>query len=205
MAYLKGDFALSDAVHLEVQPYLHLDRGGGDWHAPSYGAAWSPDPIMFRQTQYHDNRAGLLGKLSSTFGNNKLEIGGWYESNDTQNRRPRWRLTNYAAGPDVNYQDVLRLDYDRSGTIGTTVLYAQNTTRLLEDKFAITYGAKYLYVSADFVSNGNTATDGIVAPVFGDPGRRRSRRRPKAASFRKRASSIVRTIATSCSPTSHRT
>jgi iron complex outermembrane recepter protein len=171
LAYVKGDFALSDAVHLEVQPYLHLDRGGGDWHAPSYGAAWSPDPIMFRQSQYHDNRSGLLGKLSSSFDNNKLEVGGWYEANDIQNRRPRCRLTNYAAGPDVNYQNVLRLDYDRAGNVGTTVFYAQNTTRLLEDKLSITYGAKYLYVSADFKSNGNTPTDGIVAPVYGDPNR----------------------------------
>lgn len=175
LGYLKGDFALADAVHLELQPYMHLDRGGGDWHAPSYGASWSPDPIMFRQTQYHDDRLGFLGKLTSSFQTgsmpNKLEIGGWYESNDTQIRRPRWRLTNYQTGPDVNYSNVLRLDFDRTGSIGTTVFYAQNTTRLLEDKLSVTYGAKYLYVSADFNSNGNTATDGIVAPVFGDPGR----------------------------------
>src|SRR5262249_11318045 len=107
LGYLKGDFALSDAVHLELQPYGHLDRGGGDWHAPSYGASYSPDPIMFRQSQYHDNRGGFLGKLSTSFNAasvpNKLEIGGWYETNDTDIRRPRWRLTNYASGPDVNF------------------------------------------------------------------------------------------------------
>ena len=175
LAYLKGDFALSDAMRLELQPYMHLDRGGGDWHAPSYGATWSPDPIMFRQTQYHDNRGGVLAKFTSSFETgslpNRLEIGGWYESNDTRIRRPRWRLANYQNGPDVNYSNVLRLDFDRSGDIGTSVLYAQNTTRFLDDKLAVTYGAKYLYVSADFKSNGNTPTDGIVAPVFGDPGR----------------------------------
>jgi iron complex outermembrane receptor protein len=175
LAYLRGDFALTDATHLEIQPYLHLDRGGGDWHAPSYGASWSPDPIMFRQTQYHDNRGGVLGKLTSSFETgsvpNKLEVGGWYESNDTRIRRPRWRLTSYQNGPDVNYSDVIRLDFDRTGTIGTTVFYAQNTTRLLEDRLAVTYGAKFLYVSADFKSNGNTPTDGVVAPVFGDANR----------------------------------
>jgi iron complex outermembrane recepter protein len=175
LAYVKGDFALADAVHLEVQPYMHLDRGGGDWHAPSYGATWSPDPIMFRQSQYHDNRGGVTGKLTASFNAgdmpNKLEVGGWYESNTTDIRRPRWRLTDYASGPDVNYSDVLRLDFDRVGEIGTTVFYAQNTTQLLENKLSVTYGAKYLYVSADFHSNGNTPTDGIVAPVFGDAGR----------------------------------
>ena len=175
LAYLKGDFALTDAVHLEVQPYLHLDRGGGDWHAPSYGASWSPDPIMFRQSQYKDNRGGVSSKLTAPFMTgslgNTLEVGGWYESNNTNIRRPRWRLVNYAAGPDVNYNDVLRLDFDRTGKIGTTVVYAQNTNRFFDDKLTATYGAKYLYVSADFHSNGNTPTNGVVAPLFADPNR----------------------------------
>ena len=39
---------------------------------------------MFRQSQYHSNRGGLLGKLSSTFDlgdvKNQLEVGGWYKN-----------------------------------------------------------------------------------------------------------------------------
>jgi iron complex outermembrane recepter protein len=57
LAYLKGEFRRRH-TRVEVQPYLHLNRGGGDWHAPSYGASYSPDPIMFRQTQYKANRSG---------------------------------------------------------------------------------------------------------------------------------------------------
>ena len=44
LAYLKGEFRLADRLRLEVQPYLHINRGAGDWHAPSYGASYSPRP-----------------------------------------------------------------------------------------------------------------------------------------------------------------
>jgi iron complex outermembrane receptor protein len=175
LAYLKGNFALTDAVKLEVQPYLHINRGGGDWHAPSYGASYSPDPIMFRQSQYHSNRGGVIGKLSSSFAvadvENQLEVGGWYEANSVNNRRPRWRLKNYAAGPEVDFANPLRLDYDRDGDIKTSQLFVQNTSRFMDNRLAISYGAKYLHVDAQFSSNGNTPVNGILAPIFADPSR----------------------------------
>ncbi len=175
LAYLKGEFRLTDAVRVEVQPYFHMNRGGGDWHAPSYGAAYSPDPIIFRQSQYHTNRGGLLAKLTAAFDvgavKNSFEIGGWYESNETNGRRPRWRLRNYALGPDVDFTNVLRLDFDRTAKLKTTVFYAQNTSRFMENRLSLSYGAKYLHVDANFTNNGNTPTAGVVAPIFADPTR----------------------------------
>jgi iron complex outermembrane receptor protein len=175
LAYVKGEFALSDAITLNVQPYLHQNRGGGDWHAPSYGSSYSPDPIMFRQTQYRDLRYGTMANIRGTYElgglANQFEVGTWLESNTSTIRRPRWRLVNYAAGPAVDYSNVLRLDFDRTGKIGTTLAYAQNTTRFLDDRLRLTIGAKYLKVTGDFNSNGNTPTNGIVAPIFADAGR----------------------------------
>lgn len=175
LAYLKGEFQLADQLRLEVQPYLHINRGAGDWHAPSYGASYSPDPIMFRQSQYHSNRGGLLGKLSSTFDlgdvKNQVEVGGWYESNDINMRRPRWRMKNYATGPEVDFDNVLRLDYDRNGAIKTQVAYIQNTSTLMDNTLSINYGAKYLHVDADYKNNGNTPVNGKLAPRFADPTR----------------------------------
>ena len=175
LAYVKGEYQIADAVRIEVQPYFHMNRGGGDWHAPSYGASYSPDPIMFRQSQYHSSRGGLLAKLLAAFDagdvKNTFEIGGWYESNESNIRRPRWRLKNYAQGPDVDFDNVLRLDFNRTGTIKTTVFYAQNTSKLMEDRLALTYGAKYLQVDADFANNGNVPVNGQLAPIFADPTR----------------------------------
>lgn len=175
LAYLKGEFRVNEAVRFDVQPYLHLNRGGGDWHAPSYGAGYSPDPIMFRQTQYNANRIGVVGKLTAVFTmagvGNTFEVGTWLENNNSSNRRPRWRMKNYASSPEVDYSNVLRLDYDRTAEIMTTMVYAQNTNTLMNDRLKLTYGAKYLNVGADFTNNGNTPTAGVVAPIFADPTR----------------------------------
>ncbi|AMW05660.1 TonB-dependent receptor [Gemmatimonas phototrophica] len=175
LAYLKGEFKPWTNGRLEIQPYLHLNRGGGDWHAPSYGAAYSPDPIMFRQTQYNANRSGVMAKATTTFNAgssaNQLEVGGWYEMNESSNRRPRWRLKNYQQGPEVDFSNVLRLDYDRTADVTTSMAYVQNTTRLMSDRLSLTYGAKYLQVGADFKNNGNTPVNGKTAPIFADAGR----------------------------------
>ncbi|MEP7065667.1 MAG: TonB-dependent receptor [Gemmatimonadota bacterium] len=167
LGYLRGDFKLGELSRLVITPYIHELRGAGDWHAPSYGAAYSPDPIMFRQSQYENDRKGVLASASSIVGRNKIEGGIWFENNDVTNRRPRWRLADYTSGPAVNFDDMIRLDYDRSGDLKTTNVYLQNTNTFMDDRLRVTYGAKYLYINAKFHSNGNT----LAAPLFADDGR----------------------------------
>ncbi len=167
LGYLRGEIALGERTSLTVQPYLHRNRGNGDWTAPSYGATWSPDPLYFRQTQYNGRRLGTTAKIATTIAGNAIEAGLWYEDNTTTIRRPAWRLTNFQAGPDVNFNNVIRLNFDRTGDITTSMGYVQNTNRLLDERLKLTYGAKYLNVNASFHSNGNT----LNAPSFGDAGR----------------------------------
>lgn len=167
LAYVLADFAIGDAARFSVQPYFHDNIGNGDWTAPSYGSSWSPDPIYFRQTQYDGQRTGANARFNVTAAGNKFEAGLWTESNTTNIRRAGWRLSNYSAGPTVDFNNMIRLFFDRTGEIKTTVLYAQNSNQLMDGRFKLTYGAKYLNVTADFKSNGNTAN----ATTFGDPGR----------------------------------
>lgn len=167
LAYLRGEFALGEQTTLTLQPYLHRNKGNGDWTAPSYGASWSPDPLYFRQTQYTDGRSGVNAKLATIIAGNALEAGLWYEGNTTTIRRPAWRLVNWQTGPEVDFNNVLRLNFDRTGDIATTMAYVQNTNRLLDDRLKLSYGAKYLSVDSKFHSNGNT----LNAPTFGDAGR----------------------------------
>lgn len=167
LAYLRDDIALGNHTMLTIQPYLHRDKGRGDWTAPSYGATWSPDPIYFRETQYENSRYGSNAKLSMLVAGNSIEAGGWYESNSTHMKRPSWRLVDWQAGPEVNFDDVIRLNFDRQAKITTQMLYVQNTNSLFADRLKVTYGAKYLNVEAKFHSYGNT----LNAPDFGDPDR----------------------------------
>jgi iron complex outermembrane receptor protein len=167
LAYLRDDITLGERTTLTIQPYLHRNKGRGDWTAPSYGASWSPDPIYFRETQYNNSRYGTNAKLATTVAGNTIEAGVWYESNSTHMKRPAWRLTNWQVGPEVDFNNVIRLNFDRQGDITTNMAYVQNTNSLLADRLKVTYGAKYLNVDAKFHSNGNT----LGAPVYGDPDR----------------------------------
>ena len=164
LGYLRAEIALGERAMLTLQPYFHTNKGNGDWTAPSYGATWSPDPIYFRQTQYDGDRVGTNAKLAMTIAGNALEAGLWYESNTTNIRRPAWRLVNYETGPAVDFNNVIRLNFDRTGDITTTMVYVQNTNRLFADRLKLTYGGKFLDVGAAFHSNGNT----LNAPSFGD-------------------------------------
>ncbi len=166
LAYVQAEYEW-DGVKLVVQPYLHANNGAGDWHAPSYGAAFSPDPVYFRQSQYESTRYGANVKLAAEFSGNKVEGGLWYEHNNATNRRVGWRLKNAVTGPDVDFSSVLRLFYDRTGTITNTVLWVQNSNKLLDDKLTLTYGVKYLKIGADYVNNKITR----VAATYGDTAR----------------------------------
>ncbi|MGE5732237.1 MAG: TonB-dependent receptor [Gemmatimonas sp.] len=167
LAYLRDDITLGDHATLTIQPYLHRDKGRGDWTAPSYGASWSPDPLYFRETQYNNSRVGTNAKLSTTLAGNAIEAGVWYEGNTTHMKRPAWRLVDWQAGPQVDFNDVIRLNFDRQADITTSMAYVQNTNTLLDERLKVTYGAKYLNVDAKFHSNGNT----LNAPAYGDPDR----------------------------------
>ena len=166
LAYVAGNFKLGEYATLSVQPYFHANKGNGDWHAPTYGpSTWSADPIFFRQTQYHDERGGTNAKLSVNAHGNALDVGLWYEDNQTTIRRMGWALKNYQTGPAVDFNNNIRLFFDRTGDIKSTLLYAQNTNTI--NRLKLTYGAKFVNVGADFNSNGNTAN----AKTFGDDGR----------------------------------
>jgi iron complex outermembrane receptor protein len=131
LGYLSAEFKLSDRASLMVMPYVHINRGDGDWHAPNYGStAFSPDPIYFRQTQYDNQRSGLTSRFALALGANRIEAGAWYESNETHIRRVAWRLKDYATSPDVDFANVLRLFFDRTGDLTTTTAYLQNTSSL---------------------------------------------------------------------------
>ncbi len=169
LGYLAADFGLPGEARLVVTPYFHTNEGVGDWHAPNYGATWSPDPIYFRETQYDTERRGVVARATASIAFNRLEGGLWYENNTANIRRVGWRLRDFASGPEVNFDDVLRLFFDRTGDIGTTVAYLQNTNTVLADRLTLTYGAKYLKIDADFQNNGKTISNAATAPDTARP------------------------------------
>ena len=110
------DAHLTDAVSLVTTSYYHHNRGQGSWitpysatpagasgangqplaraSTPTYGFA---SPLGFRTTEYGMARAGNVTRLAYDTGANRIELGGWYESNSFTQARRFYGMSNSAA------------------------------------------------------------------------------------------------------------
>jgi iron complex outermembrane receptor protein len=99
------DARLTDALSLVSTSYYHHNKGQGSWITPYAGTpAGAPDgrggtigtasPLAFRTTEYGIDRAGNLTRLAIETGANRLEIGGWYESNTFNQARRFYGMAN---------------------------------------------------------------------------------------------------------------
>jgi iron complex outermembrane receptor protein len=89
----------TDALSIVSTAYYHRNKGQGSWITPYVttpagvpdgrgGRIATASPLGFRTTEYAIDRAGNLTRIALETGANRLEIGGWYESNGfTQARR----------------------------------------------------------------------------------------------------------------------
>jgi iron complex outermembrane receptor protein len=97
--YLAGatfDGRLTDHVSLLLTGYYHDNRGQGLWFTP-YVPTPGGAPLSVRTTEYDIHRGGTIARLAIETGPNRLEIGGWYESNDFRNARRFYALAAQAT------------------------------------------------------------------------------------------------------------
>ena len=94
--YLGGatfDGTLTDALSVKLTGYFHNNHGQGLWFLP-YSPTPGGSPLSVRATEYDIMRGGALGHGAYETGANRLEIGGWYESNNFRNARRFYGLAN---------------------------------------------------------------------------------------------------------------
>ncbi len=87
------DGKLTDHVTATLTGYYHNNHGQGIWYTP-YVSSPSGLPIAVRTTEYDINRAGSIARLAYEDDVQRVEIGGWYESNNFQNARRFYGLAN---------------------------------------------------------------------------------------------------------------
>ena len=111
------DARLTDALSLVSTSYYHHNRGQGSWITPysptpvgALGGDGQPlalastaaynyaSPLGFRTTEYGIDRAGNLTRLTLETGANRLELGGWYESNSFTQARRFYGMGNATPG-----------------------------------------------------------------------------------------------------------
>jgi iron complex outermembrane receptor protein len=96
---------LTDSLSTKLTGYFHHNVGQGIWFTPYVATpTGAPDadgspiaagsPISVRTTEYDINRGGVTGNVALETGPNRLEVGGWYESNTFRNARRFYGLAD---------------------------------------------------------------------------------------------------------------
>ena len=93
------DATLTPELSVTSTSYYHKNKGQGSWITPyvgtpagardgNGGTIATASPLSFRTTEYGIDRAGNLTHVAYEAGANRIELGGWVESNSfTQARR----------------------------------------------------------------------------------------------------------------------
>lgn len=112
------DAQLTPELSIVSTGYYHHNKGQGSWITPysptpagAIGGNGSPlpsaspaglaSPLGFRTTEYAISRAGNLTRLTWEKDSNRLEIGGWYESNTFKQARRFYGMSNTAPDRDA--------------------------------------------------------------------------------------------------------
>ncbi len=99
------DARLTPELSLLSTTYYHHNKGQGSWITPYVATPVgapnvdgtpiaSPAPLSFRTTEYSIDRGGNLTRLTLETGANRLEVGGWYESNSFNQARRFYGIAN---------------------------------------------------------------------------------------------------------------
>jgi outer membrane receptor protein involved in Fe transport len=178
LTYANGHFVLSDTLSLDVNPYYQTLRGesfryqdrqriltGGDPRAVTgynaNGGAVRPTlttirnsnvvggPADMRVTPRDRDRYGVTGELKARFGGHIVRFGGWWEGGDSTEKRNFYPIVNSAESPAYDRSRLNHVEYERTASVETTMLYAQDEFRALDDRLKVNLGLTWYDVKYD--------------------------------------------------------
>jgi outer membrane receptor protein involved in Fe transport len=106
-------------------------------------------PADMRVTPRDRDRYGVTGeaRFSDIADRHTVRVGFWWEGGDSSENRNFYPLFNSAQSIDYDRNRLTYVEYQRSTTIETTMLYAQDSIELLPDILRADVGATWLDVS----------------------------------------------------------
>lgn len=106
-------------------------------------------PADLRITPRNADRMGVTGEfqIKELLPNNTLRIGGWFENAKASETRNFFPILNSAQSIDINRADLAYVEYDRSSTIDTTMVYAQNQFNIIPDVLRLDAGVTMFNVT----------------------------------------------------------
>jgi outer membrane cobalamin receptor len=111
-------------------------------------------PADMRVTPRDRQRYGVTSefRIEDLFERHTLRIGGWWEGGDSTENRNFFRIADPATSIAFDRSALNYVEYERSATIETTMVYAQDQVRLFDDRVTLNIGATWMDVSYDAVS-----------------------------------------------------
>ena len=166
--YLAGatvDAHLTSALTATLTGYYHDNHGQGIWYTP-YVPTPGGAPISVRTTEYDIHRGGAIGRLALETGPNRLEVGGWYESNSFENARRFYGLANQATAslPTLQYKkNPFFTQFDVKFDTETKMYYVTDRLRLGELTLSGGWKGYEVTNKADPIISGGLASGKIRA------------------------------------------
>jgi len=162
---------LNDQLEFSLTAYSHTDKGQGPWFTPyvpspnAYDPAATTDnaPLSFRGFSYDFTRWGGLGSIGIDLGDHQVEVGGWYESNKSEEGYRYFGLDRARANRDsLKFQESpFYVDDQFAFNTETVKLYIQDTWRPF-DALTLLFGFKGQSVTSEAEKRIEDNT--IVAP-----------------------------------------
>lgn len=105
-------------------------------------------PADMRVTPRDRNRYGATTelKLDDLLAGHRIRIGGWWEGGDSSEERRFYRILNPASGTAYDRAALNYVEYSRSTSIETTMLYAQDSIAVLPGLLRVDAGVNWLSV-----------------------------------------------------------
>ena len=178
LAYANSHVVLSDKLSVDVNPYYQTLDGesfryqdrqriltGGDPRAVTgynaNGGAVRPTlttlrnsnvvggPADMRVTPRDRTRYGVTGEVKAKLGDHSLRFGGWWEGGDSTERRNFYPIINSAQSIAYDRSKLNYVEYERTASVETTMLYAQDEFHALNDKLKVDLGLTWYDVKYD--------------------------------------------------------
>lgn len=109
-------------------------------------------PADMRVTPRDRERYGVTGELKaeSLFGSNhSVRIGGWWEGGDSSERRNFYPIINSAQAITYDRSRLNYVEYERTASVETLMLYVQDQFRAFDDRLKVDLGLTWYDVTYD--------------------------------------------------------
>lgn len=161
IATLKGNFQLTPALRLDVEPYYWYGYGTGGNELRTLTQV-TPSVMVYSAGLTETHRPGITTRLSTQIDNHKLMAGIWYEHSRHRRTQPAVALNSAGNSVDPWLQNPANFILLASGvpyqgrdflTLSTSKsIFFQDSIDMMNDRFNLVLGLRHTGIDRDFTN-----------------------------------------------------